>query len=451
MEEQPPRHGRVVLVPCPFQGHLNPMLQLGAILHSQGFSITVVHTKFNSPNPSCHHEFTFQPIPDGLSPDEISSGNLVAILLALNCNCKTPFQECMTRMTQQQKPDDKVTCVIYDEVMYFAEAAANHLKLSSIILCTSSVATAQSRVAIRQLKEEGCIPWQDSMSQDRVPNLHSLRFKDLPVSIFGVPDNFLDMISQMYNVRTSSAVIWNTIDCLEQSSLEQQQQRYCPIPIFPIGPLHKFAPVSSSSLLNEDTSCITWLDKQPCNSVLYISLGSLASIDETEVAEMAWGLANSWQRFLWVVRPGSIPGSEWIESLPEGFREIVGERGCIVKWAPQKEVLAHSAVGGFWSHCGWNSTLESISEGVPMICKPCFGDQRVNARYASYVWGIGLQLENKLERKEIERAIRRLMVDSEGEEMRHKAKNLKEKVEICIKEGGSSYNNLKMLLEFMSY
>jgi hypothetical protein len=180
-------------------------------------------------------------------------------------------------------------------------------------------------------------------------------------------------------------------------------------------------------------------------------LGSLASIDETEVAEMAWGLASSWQRFLWVVRPGSIPGSEWIESLPEDFREIVGERGCIVKWAPQKEVLAHSAVGGFWSHCGWNSTLESISEGVPMICKPCFGDQRVNARYASYVWGIGLQLENKLERKEIERAIRRLMVDSEGEEMRHKAKNLKEKVEICIKEGGSSYNNLKMLLEFMSY
>jgi hypothetical protein len=289
------------------------------------------------------------------------------------------------------------------------------------------------------------------MSQDRVPNLHSLRFKDLPVSIFGVPDNFLDMISQMYNVRTSSAVIWNTIDCLEQSSLEQQQQRYCPIPIFPIGPLHKFAPVSSSSLLNEDTSCITWLEKQPCNSVLYISLGSLASIDETEVAEMAWGLASSWQRFLWVVRPGSIPGSEWIESLPEDFREIVGERGCIVKWAPQKEVLAHSAVGGFWSHCGWNSTLESISEGVPMICKPCFGDQRVNARYASYVWGIGLQLENKLERKEIERAIRRLMVDSEGEEMRHKAKNLKEKVEICIKEGGSSYNNLKMLLEFMSF
>ncbi|KAF9665564.1 hypothetical protein SADUNF_Sadunf16G0136200 [Salix dunnii] len=450
MGKQTPRHGRVVLVPCPYQGHINPMLHLGTVLHSHGFSITVIHTEFNSPNPSSHPEFTFQAIPDSLSDDQISSGNLAAILLALNSNCKTPFQECITRMAQQKMSDDKVTCIIYDELLYFAEAAARHLKLPSIILRTTSAVTAQSRVAIRQLKEEGWDPWKDSMSQDRVPNLHSLRFKDLPFSIFGVPDNFLELIAQMYDVRKSSAVIWNTMDCLEQSSLEQQQQR-CPIPIFPLGPLHKFAPVSSSSLLNEDTGCIAWLDKQPCNSVLYISLGSVASIDETEVVEMAWGLASSRQRFLWVVRPGSIPGSEWIEPLPEDFRELVGERGCIVKWAPQKEVLAHSAVGGFFSHCGWNSTLESISEGVPMICKPCFGDQRVNARYASYVWGIGLQLENKLERKEIERAVRRLMVDSEGEEMRRQAKKLKEKAEICIKEGGSSYNNLKKLLELMSF
>ncbi|CAK7331384.1 unnamed protein product [Dovyalis caffra] len=158
-----------------------------------------------------------RPIHDGLSQDDISSGNIIAIILALNGNCKTPFQECITTMTQQQKPGDEITCIIYDELMYFAEAAANHLKLSSMILCTTSVATALSRLAIPHLKEEGCIPWQESMSQDRVPDLHSLRFKDLPVSMFGVPDNFLDLIAQMYNARKSSAVIFNTIDCLEQS------------------------------------------------------------------------------------------------------------------------------------------------------------------------------------------------------------------------------------------
>ena len=111
--------------------------------------------------------------------------------------------------------------------------------------------------------------------------------------------------------------------------------------------------------------------------------------------------------------------------------------------------LSHDAVGGFWSHCGWNSTPESISEGVPMICRPCFGDQRVNAMYVSRVWRIGLQLENELERGEIEKAVRRLMVDKEGEEMRQRTKNFKVEVKLCIGEGGSSYNSLNNFLELI--
>ncbi|XP_022752705.1 UDP-glucose iridoid glucosyltransferase-like [Durio zibethinus] len=252
----------------------------------------------------------------------------------------------------------------------------------------------------------------------------------------------------MCNTRTSSAVILNTIDVLEQSSL-QKIRKQCKIQIFPIGPLHKVAPASSSSLIMEDTSCIRWLDKQVQNPVLYVSLGSVATIDKNQLVEMAWVLANSKQPFLWVIRPGSVDDLGWNQLLPEGFMEAVGENGCIVKWAPQTHVLAHGAVGGFWTHCGWNSTLESISEGVPMICKPCFGDQRANARHVSHVWKISLHLENKFERGEIERAIKRLMVDKEGEEMRQRAKILKEKVEICIREGGSSYNSLNQLIEMI--
>lgn len=157
-------------------------------------------------------------------------------------------------------------------------------------------------------------------------------------------------------------------------------------------------------MLEEETDCLLWLDKQANNSVIYVSLGSLASMEAGEFAEMAWGLANSGQPFLWVVRPGSVGGSEWIELLPEGFKEATPETGCIVRWAPQKDVLAHRAVGGFWTHCGWNSTLESISEGVPMICRPCFGDQNVNARYLCHVWRVGLELEGDLDRTERERA-----------------------------------------------
>ncbi|XP_038706444.1 UDP-glucose iridoid glucosyltransferase-like [Tripterygium wilfordii] len=166
------------------------------------------------------------------------------------------------------------------------------------------------------------------------------------------------------------------------------------------------------------------------NSVLYISFGSLASPEEAELKEMAWGLSNSNQPFLWVIRPGSVNGSEWIEFLPQGFAEATGERGFIVKWAPQK------------SHCGWNLTLESIAEGIPMICKPCIGDQMVNAKYASNVWKIGLHMENSLEREEVEIALRRLMVDKEGNEMRQRAMDLKKKIEQSVGIGGSSNNHL---------
>jgi UDP:flavonoid glycosyltransferase YjiC (YdhE family) len=284
------------------------------------------------------------------------------------------------------------------------------------------------------------------MWQDPIPNCYPLRFKDLP--LFGKSENYLPLVSNFFMNKISSPIIYNTIDCLESLSLAKIQQ-LCQVPIFPIGPMHRVASASSSSVLEEDTSCLAWLDKQSCKSVIYVSLGSLSFMDTKELVEMAWGLANSQQPFLWAVRPGSIHGAEWIEVLPEYFTKSIGERGYIVKWVPQKKVLAHGAVGGFLSHCGWNSTLESICEGIPMICKPCFGDQRVNSRYVSHVWKVGLELENEMERSEIERTVRRVMAEKEGEDMRERAKNLKENIELCIKEGGSSNNALKKLVEMM--
>nr|GEX64661.1 UDP-glycosyltransferase 76H1-like [Tanacetum cinerariifolium] len=163
---------------------------------------------------------------------------------------------------------------------------------------------------------------------------------------------------------------------------------------------------------------------------------------------MAWGLAKSNQRFLWAVRPGSVCDSNWLECLPEGFIEETKERGLIVKWAPQKDVLAHFAVGGFWSHCGWNSTLESISEGVPMLCQPFIADQGVNTRYISYVWKIGAELEC-LERGEIEKMIRKVIVDEEGEKMRLRANGMKEMVKRALENGGSSHDSMEALVNFI--
>ncbi|KAK3001195.1 hypothetical protein RJ639_021817 [Escallonia herrerae] len=340
-------------------------------------------------------------------------------------------------MMEENKSLDQVVCIIYDVLMYFAEAVAKSLKLPSII-------SAMYRLVLCWI----LIPFLGSKPKDLVPGLHPLRFKDLPISNMGSLDDVVKLAMDSRTTRISSAIIWNTIDHLEHSSLEQLHQLYN-VPFFSIGPLHKMALATSTSLLIEDTDCIEWLDKQAPLSVLYISLGSLATVDKKEIAEMAWGLANSGRPFLWVVRPGSVRDSESAELLPEGFKEQIRERGHIVKWAPQKEVLAHGAVGGFWSHCGWNSTLESICEGVPLICMPHFADQNVTARYLCHVWKIGLELEHELERGEIEKVVKRLMTDKEGEELRQRAGDMKEKVELCTREAGLSYNSLNDLAEFI--
>ena len=134
-------------------------------------------------------------------------------------------------------------------------------------------------------------------------------------------------------------------------------------------------------------------------------------------------------------------------SLPEGFEEATHGRGMVVPWAPQQEVLAHHAIGGFWTHNGWNSTLESICEGVPMMCRPQFADQMINMRYVQEVWKIGFEREGELERGEIEMAITKLLCTEEGRQMRQRAKDLRDKAVKCIEDEGSSKSAIDLLLE----
>jgi hypothetical protein len=283
-----------------------------------------------------------------------------------------------------------------------------------------------------------------------VQELPPLKVKDLPVIKTRCPATLHQLYEKISNqVKACSGLIWNSFEEIERDALSKLSQVFT-VPIFHIGPFHKYFPASSSSLITPDQSCISWLDTQTPNSVLYVSFGSLAAVNETEFLEMAWGLLHSNQPFLWVVRPGLVRGSESSESLPDGFLEMVGKRGYIVKWAPQQQVLAHPATGGFWTHNGWNSTLESICEGVPMICQPFSGDQRVNARYVSDVWKIGIHLEyNKLERREIERAIKGLMVETKEQGMRQRTVSLKEKANLCVSHGGSSYHSLETLTNYI--
>lgn len=263
-----------------------------------------------------------------------------------------------------------------------------------------------------------------------------------------IPEAVSEFLHSYLDIRSSSAVIWNTVEMLDQLNLNGLQQKQWKVPFFPIGPFHKQVPALPTSLMKEDTSCLSWLDKQAPNSVIYVSLGSFEVIDEKALTEMAWGLAKSEKPFLWVIRPSMVSGSEAMECLPEDFFDMTKERGCIVKWAPQIKVLAHSSVGGFFTHCGWNSTLESMCEGIPMICRPCNSDQIINARYISHVWKVGLALEQVTE-VTLEEAVRKLMVGEEGKEIRQRALSMKQELEGTLNKGGPSHKSLEGLVKFI--
>ncbi|CAA7032191.1 unnamed protein product [Microthlaspi erraticum] len=436
---------RIVLVPVPAQGHVTPMMQLGKALHLKGFSITVFQTQYNRVSSSeDFSDFHFLTIPGSLTDSDLKNLGALQFLIKLNQTCEASFKHCLGQLLQEA---GDIACVVSDEYMYFTKSASKEFQLPSVIFSTTSATAFVCRSVLAKLNpDKFLIDMNDPEVQDKVfPGLHPLRYKDLPTSAFGPIESILEVYTEVVNIQTASAVIINSASCLESSSLAWLQEEL-QVPVYPIGPLH-LAASACSSLLEEDRSCIEWLNKQKPRSVIYISLGSLALIETKDMLEMAWGLSNSNQPFLWVIRPGSIRASEWTESLPEEFSELVAERGYIVKWAPQVEVLKHPAVGGFWSHCGWNSTLESIGEGVPMICRPFTADQRVNARYLETVWRIGIQLEGELGKESVERAVKRLVMDEEGAEMRERAMDLKEKLNASVRSGGSS---CKSLADFVS-
>ncbi|XP_017256569.2 UDP-glycosyltransferase 76B1 [Daucus carota subsp. sativus] len=442
--------GRLLLFPLPFQGHINPMLQLASILYSKGFNITIIHTFCNSPNKSNYPHFAFEAISEEtLTASPTMQGSVTNVVL-LNKVCFDPFRDCVKRLLSNASADEPILCLITDALLYFTQAVADLLMLPRLVLRTSSLSAFHVLRLHPVLLQKGYLSeGLDSHSDAPVPEAQPLKVKDISRTYKIEGEDLAEIISGMVmGIKASSGIIWNTFVELEQPVLNTIQQNF-PIPSFTIGPFHKYFTASASSLLEQDRTAISWLDMQAPLSVLYVSFGSVAAIDKSEFFEMAWGLANSKQKFLWVVRPGVIRGSEWLEPFPPGLQEAVSERGHIIKWAPQQEVLAHPATACFWSHCGWNSTLESVCEGVPMICSPSFGDQPTNARCVETVWKVGLVLENGFEREEIERAIRRVMIDQEGKEMKMRMSCLKEKVNLCLMEGGSSYKSLEDLVSFI--
>ncbi|KFK30049.1 hypothetical protein AALP_AA7G210400 [Arabis alpina] len=203
----------------------------------------------------------------------------------------------------------------------------------------------------------------------------------------------------------------------------------------------------------DENECLKWLDSKRCDSVIYVSFGTITSFNNEQLIEIAAGLEMSGHDFVWVVNKNGSQGEkeEW---LPEGFEDRTKGKGLIIRgWAPQVLILDHQAIGGFLTHCGWNSTLEGVASGLPMVTWPVGAEQFYNEKLVTQVLQIGVSVGVKkmtkatgdfISKEKVEKAVREVMV---GEERRERVKELAKMAKDAVKEGGSSDIELNRLME----
>ena len=284
--------------------------------------------------------------------------------------------------------------------------------------------------------------------------MKNIRLKDLPSFIRTTDTNetLFDFLgSEAQNCLNSSAIIFHTFDELEYEVLEAISAMFPRIyNIGPIPLLSQHLPDSqfkslSSSLWKEDSKCLQWLDRWEPKSIVYVNYGSITVMTKQHLKEFAWGLANSKHPFLWIVRPDVVRGDSAI--LSQDFFEETKDRGLLVSWCPQEQVLAHPSIGVFLTHCGWNSILESICSGVPIICWPFFAEQQTNCRYVCTIWGIGMEVNHDVKRDEIEELVKEVMEGNKGKAMRQKILEWKKKAVEATDIKGSSYQSFERLIK----
>ncbi|KAJ7957271.1 Glycosyltransferase [Quillaja saponaria] len=427
-----------LLISCPAQGHINPCLQLSKCLIQSGGHVTfatTVHGLGQIKSLPSLPGLSFASFSDGfdngtkLTDDpnhvmsqmkRVSSQSLTNLILSLSSK-------------QHNKP---ITFLIYSILLPWAAAVARDLSIPSAFLCIQS-ATAFA-----------------------IYNHYFNREQDSPhVSIL---PTFLEHIQTLED-DPNPCVLLNTYDVLEKEAIAAVSFMN-PISI---GPLIDPCPfLDEKDQSNESFSCdlfeaspnkdyLQWLDSKPNSSVVYVSFGSMVVLQAKQIIEVLLGLLNSGRPFMWPIHSSKYRGEEDEDkiAMKEIIEGVEQEKGLIIPyWCSQVEVLCHRSVGCFVAHCGWNSTVESLAAGVPVVGCPQFSDQTTNAKMVEEVWGNGVRAKGNedgiIVKEEIKRCVDEVMSDGEkGEDIRRNATKWKGLVKEALKEGGSSSQHLKLFME----
>ncbi|KAG2710990.1 hypothetical protein I3760_04G056600 [Carya illinoinensis] len=447
----------VLVLPYPAQGHVNPLMNFSREIAKHGSKITFVSTEF------CHmqmisamapgkdsllgSEIKLVSISDGLCPEDDKNdfGKLAVSILA---TMPTRLEE-LIRCINASDENGKISCIIADLNMGWAMEVANKMGIRGAILWPASAACIALITRIPNLIDDGFIDSNGTPMQRRAIQLHSgipaVYPQNLPWNCS--PDqatqkcifNYVSRYAE--DLKLADWWLCNTVYELEPAAFSLVPK------LLPVGPIMASDQTRNvgGQFLPEDTSCLNWLDQQPPCSVIYVAFGSFTILDPVQFQELAFGLELTNRPFLLVVRPGS---SNILHDA--NLNEFEGTGGKIVRWAPQPKVLSHPAIACFISHCGWNSTLDGITGGVPFLCWPYFADQVLDMNYICDVWKVGLELkpdqDGRILRGEFRKKVEELLSDGS---IRARSLELKEMVRSVMEEGGNSYRNFNNFINWL--
>ncbi|KAG6631153.1 UDP-glycosyltransferase 87A1-like [Carya illinoinensis] len=440
----------VVAMPYPGRGHINPMMNLckQLVLKSPSILVTFVVTEewlgFIGGEPKLAN-IRFATIPNVI-PSEIGRAkDFPRFIQAVNTTMEAPFEELLDRL------EHPVSAIVADTYVIWVVRVGNRRNIPVASLMTMSATVFSVLHHFELLVQNGHFPVELSECGDElvdyIPGVPTTRLADLPTFFSGDGLKVLPLIRGcILSVSKAQYLLFTSVHELEAQVIDILRAKLS-IPVYPIGPSIPYLELQeNASNLDGNINGVDyfhWLDSQPIRSVLYISFGSLYSVSDAQMDEIVDGVRDSGIRCLWVSRGNTTR-----------FKDGCGDMGFVVPWCDQLKVLCHSSIGGFWTHCGWNSTLEGVFAGLPMLTSPIFFDQVPNSKRIVENWKIGWRIkkdvksENLVTRGEISDLLKRFMnqENNEGFELRKRAKELQDACHRAIAEGGSTENNLQAFI-----
>ncbi|KAM3389440.1 hypothetical protein ACQJBY_011524 [Aegilops geniculata] len=420
-------------------GHLAPMVELAMLFQRHGLATTIVIAESPaksaaaaaSPSINIH----LLPLP---TPELPSSNDPVVQMFDLLRRTNAPLRDYLRSVLPS------VRALVVDIFCVDAFDVATELGVPAYLFYTWSASCLAVNLNLPHVQAKIDATGDIGGPVLSFPGNRPIKLTDLPDGTFDRNhEPFKEFLHLSERTPEFSGVLVNTFEWLEARALRVLKDGSCiptPMPpVYPVGPM-----VAGCGGRGRKHECLAWLDGQPEKSVVFLCFGSRGSFTKKQLEEIAMGLERSGQRFLWVVSsPRGAAEAEPQDLLPEGFLEKADGRGFVVKsWAPQPEVLHHRATGAFVTHCGWNSTLEGIIAGLPLVCWPLYAEQRLNKVFIVEELGAGVEMagydHELVPAAEVESKVRLVMESPGGQALWERAMEAKQRAARATQQGGAS-------------